>query len=157
MAKLARFKKARVVTGKDGKKSIVMPARSEDDIQISIIKWATLQTYKGRPLTYYLVHVPNGGYRKGREGAKLKRMGVQAGYPDLILDIPKGGYHGLRIELKKPKGSVTRDNQKERIAALIDEGYYAEVCKGFQDTTQTIKRYMAGELLITNKQGEGCE
>lgn len=157
LARIARFKKARVVTGKDGKKSIVMPAKSEDDIQISIIKWAVLQKYKGRPLTYYLVHVPNGGYRKGREGAKLKRMGVQAGYPDLILDIPKGGYHGLRIELKKPKGSVTRDNQKQRIAALIDEGYYAEVCKGFQDTTQTIKRYMAGELLITNKQGEGCD
>lgn len=36
-------------------------------------------------------------------------------------------------------------------------GYYAVVCKGFQDATQTIKRYMAGELLITDKQGEGCE
>ena len=156
MAKLARFKKARVVTGKDGKKSIVLPAKSEDDIQISIIKWAMLQTYKGKRLNYYLVHVPNGGYRKGREGAKLKSMGVQAGYPDLILDIPKGGYHGLRIELKKLKGGVTRDNQKERIAALIDEGYYAEVCKGFKETTRLIKRYLAGEITINDK-GEGFD
>lgn len=155
MAKLARFKKARVVTGKDGKKSIVMPAKSEDEIQISIINWATLQKYKNRTLDYYLSHPANGGYRKDKEAAKLKRMGVQAGYPDLILDIPKGGYHGLRIELKKLKGGVTRDNQKERIAVLNEEGYYAVVCKGFQDATQTIKRYMAGELLITDKQGEG--
>ena len=157
MARIARFKKARVVTDKDGKKSIVMPAKSEDEVQISIIKWATLQKYKGRQLAYYLSHPANGGYRKDKEAAKLKRMGVQAGYPDLVLDIPKGGYHGLRIELKKLKGGRTQDNQKERIAVLLEEGYYAVVCKGFQDATGTIKKYMAGELLTTDKQGESCE
>ena len=155
MGRIARFKKARVVTGKDGKKSIVMPAKSEDEIQISIINWAHLQKYKDRSLSYYLSHPANGGFRKDKEAAKLKRMGVQAGYPDLILDIPKGGYHGLRIELKKLKGGVTRDNQKERIAVLVEEGYYAEVCKGFQDATQTIKKYMAGELLISAKKEKG--
>ena len=151
LARIARFKKARVVTDKDGKKSIVMPARSEDEVQISIINWAKLQKYKGRPLAYYLSHPANGGYRKDKEAAKLKRMGVQAGYPDLMLDIPKGGYHGLRIELKKLKGGRTQDNQKERIAVLNEEGYYAVVCKGFQDATGTIKKYMAGELLIADK------
>lgn len=156
MARLARFKKARVVV-KTGKNVLQVPERSEDEIQISIINWATLQKYKGRPLAYYLIHPANGGYRKDKEAAKLKRMGVQAGYPDLVLDIPKGGYHGLRIELKKLKGGRTQDNQKERIAVLLEEGYYAVVCKGFQDATGTIKKYMAGELLTTDKQGESCE
>lgn len=142
MARLARFKRATIAV-KNGKTILQVPARSEDEIQIAIINWATLQKYKGRPLAYYLVHPANGGYRKDKEAAKLKRMGVQAGYPDLMLDIPKGGYHGLRIELKKLKGGRTQDNQKERIDMLNEEGYYAVVCKGFADATNTIKKYMA--------------
>lgn len=33
----------------------------------------------------------------------------------------------------------------------VSMGYYAVVCKGFQDATGTIKKYMAGELLVTDK------
>ena len=38
-------------------------------------------------------------------------MGVKSGVPDLMLPIPKGGYHGLFIELKKEVGGITSKEQ----------------------------------------------
>ena len=39
-----------------------------------------------------LYHVPNGGSRNKAEASKLKRMGVRAGVPDLVLPVPRAGY-----------------------------------------------------------------
>lgn len=114
----------------------------EQQIQKSVIKWALLVPYKGRSLGYYLHHSPNGGYRNQIEASNFKKMGVQAGYPDLLMDIARNGYHGLRIELKRsPKEKLTK-NQEERLAVLREEGYCAEVCTGVHDAIETIKNYM---------------
>ncbi|WP_227678406.1 PDDEXK family nuclease [Psychrobacter vallis] len=155
MARLTQYRKARVVV-KDGKSVIVMPAKSEDEVQISIINWSKLQHYKQSTLFDYLTHIPNGGEliskigsngkRYSPQGNKNKAMGVQAGYPDLMLDIAIAPYHGLRIELKKLKGGHASAKQKRRIERLNDEGYYAVFCKGFDSAATTIKKYMAGEL-----------
>lgn len=146
MARIARFKGVSVTT-QGGKTKIKIPERSEDDVQIAIMKWAVLQKHNSRPLADYIIHVPNGGYRKSREGAKFRSMGVKAGYPDLMIDVARGGYHGLRIELKRKSGGRTQDNQKDRIDMLNDEGYCALVCKGFGEATHMIKKYMAGALI----------
>ncbi len=69
-------------------------------------------------------------------------MGTKKGYPDLIIDIARNGYHGLRIELKKDKTCYPSKEQKERLQMLNDEGYLAVVCKGFHETITTIKEYM---------------
>ena len=119
---------------------------SEDSIQKSILTWAGYMKYKDGTLADYLVHCPNGGGRSLGEGANFKKMGVKAGYPDLILDIARGGYHGLRIELKKLKGSKTDQAQKERIKMLNAEGYHAVIVKGFDAAIDTIEKYMKGEL-----------
>ncbi len=118
-----------------------MIKQSEDNIQIMVINWAKGIKYKDKTLADYIHHSPNGGARNPREGAKFKRMGVQAGYPDLIIDIANNGYHGLRIELKTKKGTV-RANQKQRLQMLNDEGYLAIVCKGFDEAITAIKNYM---------------
>ena len=118
---------------------------SEDSIQKAILTWASYMKYKDGTLADYLVHCPNGGGRSLGEGANFKKMGVKAGYPDLILDIAKGGYHGLRIELKKLKGSRTEPEQKARVKMLNDEGYHAVIVKGFDAAINTIEKYMKGE------------
>lgn len=51
---------------------------------------------------WVIAHVPNGGNRSAQEAAKFKRMGVLAGYPDLIIHGPK--VFAL-VELKTAKGS----------------------------------------------------
>lgn len=119
---------------------------SEDSIQKAILTWASYAKHNGRPLSDYLVHTPNGGGRSPGEGYNFKKMGVKKGYPDLILDIAKGGYHGLRIELKKVKGSRTTPEQIERLEMLNAEGYYAVIAKGFDEAIQIILDYMAGAL-----------
>lgn len=115
---------------------------SEDSIQIMVMRWARTVEHNGRPLADYLHHSPNGGSRHIAEAAKFKRMGVKRGYPDLILDIAKGGYYGARIELKKAKGGRTSKEQKERLQMLADEGYYAVVAKGYDEAVEAISKYM---------------
>ena len=116
----------------------------EDDIQKNIITWAKNVKYGDKTLADYLHHSPNGGLRSKTEGAKFKAMGTKAGYPDLILDIARQGYHGLRIELKRlePKGRVSPE-QKQRIAMLNEENYKAVVCFGYDEAVNTLKDYMS--------------
>ncbi len=73
---------------------------------------------------------------------KAKEQGLEPGYPDLMLDIPKGGFHGLRIELKRVKGGTVADDQKRVIGMLRDRGYCVEVCKGHVEAINTIVNYL---------------
>lgn len=125
---------------------------TEDQIQQTVINWSKRQKYKGRPLFDYIHHSPNGGKRVTKvgasgkryspEAAKFKRMGVKAGYPDLIIDIARGAYHGLRIEIKRDKKSRATPAQKEYIQMLNEEGYLAIVTKGLDETLNAIMDYM---------------
>lgn len=118
------------------------PEPYEYQIQISVIEWAETERYKGNPLALYLHHSPNGGDRDKREAARFKAMGTQSGYPDLTLDIAKGGYHGMRIELKRSDNDNESDNQVTRIGLLIEEGYHAVITKGYDATIAAIAAYM---------------
>jgi len=115
---------------------------SEDEIQITVLNWSMRQKYKGRPIYDYLHHSPNGGKRNVREATNFKRMGTKKGCPDLILDISRGPYHGLRIEIKKDKSSYPTREQKERIKTLNEEGYLAVVTKGLDETLDAIMNYI---------------
>jgi len=119
-----------------------MSELSEDQIQIQIMQWAQLVKHDGRPIADYIHHSPNGGKRHIATAKRFKKMGVKAGYPDLIIDIARGGFHGLRIEIKKEKGGSVSKAQKERLEMLTEQGYRAIVCKGFDETINEIKNYM---------------
>ena len=118
------------------------PEPYESAIQISVIEWAETEFYKGNPLSLYIHHSPNGGTRDKREAARFKAMGTQSGYPDLTLDIAKGGYHGMRIELKRSDNDKESDNQVTRIRLLREEGYHAVITKGYDATVKAISDYM---------------
>jgi hypothetical protein len=77
---------------------------SEDGLQISLVSWARLQATKRPELACleWLYSVPNGGKRSALEAMRLVQGGVKSGIPDLQLDVARKGYHGLRLELKKP-------------------------------------------------------
>ena len=115
---------------------------TESQIQQAVIQWCQSQEYKGRPLAYYVAHVPNGGNMSARAGNKLKKEGVQKGYPDLLMDIPMGDYHGLRLELKRLTGGIVSKEQKERIGVLLEEGYQAVVVRGYDETIEAIQEYL---------------
>ena len=85
------------------------------------------------------------------QAVKLKKMRSGGKLPDLWILEPRGGYHGLFIELKaepylKKDGWFKTNHIKEQaetIARLMDKGYAATFAVGFDDTKATIDSYMA--------------
>lgn len=98
------------------------------------------------PMLANLFHIPNGGTRNKREAVRLKREGVRAGYPDLALDYPSCGKHGLRIELKRTKGYSIQPEQKDWIIRLNNAGYAAVFCYGWENAWEVIKSYINGNI-----------
>lgn len=91
-----------------------------------------------------LVSIPNGGLRHTKTATKLNAEGQKKGYPDMQLDIAKGGYFGLRLELKqldKKKGKVT-PLQQARLELLHDNGYYSIKAWGHKAAIRAIELYM---------------
>ncbi len=118
----------------------------EDDEQSALFGWAALY-----PQCRLLYAVPNGGYRKPREAARMKRQGTRAGVPDICLPVARGGFHGLYIEMKRPivKGEAKPVVSKEQAQWLKDlraEGYCAEVCYGFNDARDLIENYLLDKV-----------
>lgn len=91
-----------------------------------------------------IYHVPNGGHRHIKVAADLKKQGVRAGIPDLVLPMARGGYFGLYIEFKAtpPNDSPVSADQQARIRALNDHGYLAIVCRGHFDAMEQLRTYM---------------
>lgn len=92
-----------------------------------------------------LTAIPNGGDRHGAVAAKMKAEGVKKGYPDYLLDVPRGDFHGLRIELKRINASPsdTKPEQKAWHARLRDAGYRVEVCKGWEAAWAVLCDYLS--------------
>lgn len=109
--------------------------------QEALIQWADLTVINGRRVGDYLVHVPNEGKRGPKAASEFKRAGGRAGYLDLILDLPSGQWHGLRIEMKAKGGKPTAA-QMEWVERLRGVGYRAEVCYGFDEARGLIIEYL---------------
>ncbi|WP_311969330.1 VRR-NUC domain-containing protein [Pseudomonas baltica] len=91
-----------------------------------------------------IYHVPNGGHRHVAVAKELKKQGVRAGIPDLVLPMARGGYFGLYIEFKAtpPKDAPVSAEQHARIQALNAQGYLAIVCRGHFDAMEQLRAYL---------------
>lgn len=68
-------------------------------------------------------HCPNGEARSPRTGARLKRMGVRPGVPDLCFVLPGG--QSAFLELKSGSGHLTQAQRQFRDAAADAGAKYA--------------------------------
>ena len=114
---------------------------TEEQEQATVIEWKVLME-KQFPELHWLHHVPNGGERHPAVAAKMKAQGVVPGVPDLDLPVPRCGYHGLRIEMKRRKGGRLSEDQKEWIDGLNANGYLAVVCNGSDEACDVIYKYL---------------
>ena len=125
-------------------------ARAEDIEQEIVIRWAQLSSGKW-PQLQLLHHIPNGGNRDTIEAAKLKRLGVLAGVPDLHLPVARAGYCSLYIEMKAKGGKLSKA-QKDFLEAAAAERNCCAVCYSAEDAIDVINRYMRnrpiGNLMI---------
>lgn len=59
---------------------------TEDQEQATVVDWAN-RTSGIDPRRGLLLHVPNGGARSPATGARMRRLGVRPGVPDLLLPV----------------------------------------------------------------------
>lgn len=95
---------------------------SEDWEQMHLVSWMR-KTYP----QHWIASIPNGGLRNKSTAMTLKNTGLSPGFPDLIIPSLK-----LFIEMKRIKNSSTSQEQLDWQEYLIECGYTAIICKGFE-------------------------
>lgn len=123
------------------------PVPLEHDEQAAVIAWCRLYARFRWPWLclpngeFAICATPNGGERNKAVAARLKKEGVNAGVPD--LHVP-----GLRlwVEMKRRKGGVTSDAQKDWHAYLRSVGDTVVVAKGADEAIKWITVMALGEV-----------
>ena len=107
---------------------------TEDQEQEAFINWFRFN-YKN----HFIFAVPNGGSRNIIEATKLKKTGLVAGVPDLI--ILSENKEVLFIEMKKQKEGRLSKVQKQIIPKIESLGFTVLICYGFKDAAEKVKEY----------------
>lgn len=113
------------------------PNNEEHRIQCACVKWFRYQYPSYAKLLYA---IPNGSRRDAITGKLLKDEGVVRGVSDLNLDIPNHFYHGLRIEMKTPTGTQSKE-QKEFQKEIESRGFKYVVCRSLNEFIKEITIY----------------
>lgn len=126
-------------------------SRTEHDEQCYLIVWvrANLLPY---PDLDMLTAVPHAEQSKAQAGKKAAE-GVSPGYPDLLLDVPRGGWYGLRIEMKRPshwpsgrssplKAGQPRPAQDAWHTRLAAHGYFVATCWRWESARDVLVWYL---------------
>lgn len=117
-------------------------ANPESQLQQGIIKWWAM-AHRGLGIRdeRLLFAVPNGGKRGLITARILKAEGVRPGVCDLMLCVPRGGFHGLFLELKSPVGRPSPE-QVSFMAEAAAQGYAVEVSREWNHATSLIETYL---------------
>lgn len=121
-------------------KKQIMPPEEDDQIALAQILDQTL--YNGRQLKW--IHCPNEGNRKPQYTAKLRRMGLKPGFPDVIIFDSPPNYPSLKggvIELKRKKGGVISEAQQDWVEYFRTNGWDAWICKGLDEAIDILKHW----------------
>lgn len=123
---------------------------SEHNEQVTVIKWfrLTYPRYRGA-----LFAIPNGAVlcdlpdskRRARMGY-LYDEGFRAGVSDLFLALPTQHYHGLWIEMKDQKKTISDVSPEQKLFLFEMQRYFyaAYWAAGCDHAMDIIKRYMLG-------------
>mgnify|MGYP002507804389 CR=1 FL=1 len=111
------------------------PFSGEAGLQVAVIQYLKM----AYPNALYCASA-GGMFTSMKQAIKMKATGYVKGFPDLQICEPSEKYHGLFIELKTSKG-VASAEQKEWIKQLNKKGYYASICKGFDEAKEVIDVY----------------
>lgn len=121
------------------------PEISESVEQERLFQWAEGMSVV-HPELISMYHIPNEGKRKRSTGARLKRMGLRKGVPDICLPVARCGCHALYIEMKRLKDGRPTQDQLDWIELLTKQGNMAVICKGWEVAAELIESYLDGRL-----------
>lgn len=124
---------------------------TEHDEQSALFQWAdTKQT--AYPALALMFAIPNGTRTTPGVAKRMKAEGVKKGIPDICLPVARGDYHGMFIEMKMP-GKYPRPEQREWINNLMEQGYCAIWCWGWERASEMIIDYLEGKLVCVKLEG----
>jgi hypothetical protein len=92
--------------------------------------------------------VPNAAKRTHWESQRLRAEGMRPGVPDIYIEEARGGWFGLRVEMKKLSeirainGGLS-DKQLEVREILMRKGYKVVTCYGSEHALKTIEYYLS--------------
>ena len=98
---------------------------SEDFLQIACANWIKAQMQHFDDIVGF--HVPNGGLRNKKVGAKLKAMGVMAGVADLIILTNQPAIVFIELKTKKGRQQPTQKVFQDKVESL---GFDYHIIKG---------------------------
>ena len=113
---------------------------SEHAEQKALFQWVELQ-YGKYPELKLLYAIPNGGKRHVVTAMKMKAEGVRPGVPDIHLPVPRNGFSGLWIEMKR-KGSKPTPAQMDWATALSFYGHKWRLCYSWREAGAEIEEYL---------------
>ena len=138
------------------RKGLGLPVPSESASQQAVIRWWKLYHREAGIPERLLFAVPLQAGRTARNGARMKAEGARAGCLDLWLVVPRGGFTGCAIEMKRApvhggnrKGYLS-DEQTAFISDLQDAGWQVCVCYSTDEAVTAISDYC--NLPIKNEQ-----
>lgn len=102
--------------------------------------------YRRFPELRFIFAVPNAAKRNPPLAAYLVAEGLTAGVPDVIVPMPRRGYHAAFIENKIGNNKMSPAQIKFR-DFLIGEGYFVKACYSVTEQTKTLEWYLKIELL----------
>lgn len=123
-----------------------MPKRQSKESEVQKAFFQLVSHHKGEEWRN-IIAIPNQGFTGGQIwGVQRKREGMSTGFPDIAVLVPRGGYHGLFIELKYPPNKPTK-SQVEWLTRLKAQGYRA-ICLSTTDPLELyslVKKYFSME------------
>lgn len=115
--------------------------RAEEVEQARLIKWSHKPAVRAlMPALKWLAHVPNGGKRSAFTGGQMKALGVNPGFPDLVLPAKVGLHPGLIIEMKSATGKASAA-QSAWLDHFACQGWYCVICRDAHEALFAICDY----------------
>jgi len=114
-----------------------MARRDEYAIQSAFVRYLELMY----PELLYTIS-PAGFIMSAGMAMKMMRMGYRKGTPDLTIYEPRGEWHGLFIEFKDPKGTVS-EQQRKFLDQAFENGYHTAVCYSTDQAIKTLTDYLS--------------
>ncbi len=106
----------------------------EDIEQINFVSWLR---FNHPQIADRCFHVPNESASQPQYRAKLNKMGLNSGIPDLMFyGLP------LMIEMKKTIGGSLSKEQKEKLNMAAEDGAFSCVCFGAEGAKLAIADFL---------------
>ena len=118
------------------------PIASEHQEQAAFFSYLEIESHH-RPELNLIFAVPNAAKRTPRLGQWMKDEGMKPGVPDIVVPIPRAGFHGAFLEMKRKKGGVVSPEQNWWITALRERLYFVTVCYGWDDAKFELEMYLS--------------